>query len=105
PLPSPGEAESRQRVPTMYPIGQLHGTYILAQNDKGLYMIDQHAAQERIKYEFFKYKLSQTDNQLQELLLPLTFEFSKPEAIFIEPNREKLEKRVYFLNHSVNKHM
>src|SRR5699024_6210275 len=28
PLPSPGEAESRQRVPTMYPIGQLHGTYI-----------------------------------------------------------------------------
>src|SRR5699024_3290765 len=96
PLPSPGEAESRQRVPTMYPIGQLHGTYILAQNDKGLYMIDQHAAQERIKYEFFKYKLSQTDNQLQELLLPLTFEFSKPEAIFIEHHREELEKAGLF---------
>src|SRR5690625_2736015 len=40
------------RVPAMYPIGQLQGTYILAQNENGLYMIDQHAAQERIKYEF-----------------------------------------------------
>src|SRR5699024_10990539 len=34
-----------ERVPVMHPIGQLHGTYILAQNEKGFYMIDQHAAQ------------------------------------------------------------
>ncbi len=85
-----------ERVPTMYPIGQLHGTYILAQNDQGLYMIDQHAAQERIKYEFYKQKLGNTNNQLQELLLPLTFEFSKPEAIFIEHHREELEKAGLF---------
>lgn len=45
-----------ERVPTLYPIGQHHGTYILAQNDEGLYIIDQHAAQERIKYEFFREK-------------------------------------------------
>src|SRR5699024_6153357 len=38
---------SVQRVPVIYPIGQLHGTYIMAQNEHGLYMIDQHAAQER----------------------------------------------------------
>src|SRR5699024_12392743 len=41
-----------ERVPPLYPIGQLQGTYILAQNELGFYMVDQHAAQERIKYEF-----------------------------------------------------
>ncbi|MFC4557202.1 DNA mismatch repair endonuclease MutL [Virgibacillus kekensis] len=84
--------QGKERIPTMYPIGQLHGTYILAQNENGLYMVDQHAAQERIKYEFFKEKLGKTINELQELLIPLTFEFSRQEAIFIEHHKEELEK-------------
>jgi len=80
------------RVPPMYPIGQLQGTYIMAQNENGLYMIDQHAAQERIKYEYFKKKLGLPKNELQELLLPLTFEFTGQEAMFIERDKEKLER-------------
>lgn len=48
--------EMQEKIPVMYPIGQMHGTYILAQNENGLYMIDQHAAQERIKYEYFRKK-------------------------------------------------
>ncbi|MCG3419015.1 DNA mismatch repair endonuclease MutL [Oceanobacillus jordanicus] len=84
--------QQAQRVPMMYPIGQLHGTYIMAQNENGLYMVDQHAAQERIKYEFFKAKLGSTNNEAQELLLPLTFDFSKQEAIFIEQYKADLEK-------------
>jgi len=83
---------SKQRVPMMYPIGQLQGTYILAQNENGLYMIDQHAAQERIKYEFFRDKLGKPANELQELLLPMTFEFSKQESFFIEQYKEEMEK-------------
>jgi DNA mismatch repair protein MutL len=82
--------KAEERVPMMYPIGQLQGTYILAQNEKGFYMIDQHAAQERIKYEFFKKKLGKTTNEVQELLIPLTFEFSKQEAIFIDQYRDAL---------------
>lgn len=81
-----------ERIPTMYVIGQLHGTYILAQNETGFYMIDQHAAQERIKYEFFKEKLGETANHVQELLIPLTFDFSKHETIFIETFKEELAK-------------
>src|SRR5699024_8669173 len=41
------ETPQNPRVPIIYPIGQLQGTYILGQNENGLYMIDQHAAQER----------------------------------------------------------
>ncbi|WP_373896083.1 DNA mismatch repair endonuclease MutL [Virgibacillus natechei] len=90
------EEITEQRIPAMYPIGQAQGTYILAQNENGLYMIDQHAAQERIKYEFFKKKLGETNNELQELLLPLTFEFSKQESIFIEQYKQELEKAGLF---------
>ncbi len=53
PLETEERIEQHTRVPMMYPIGQLQGTYIMAQNENGLYMVDQHAAQERVKYEFF----------------------------------------------------
>ncbi|WP_337019919.1 DNA mismatch repair endonuclease MutL [Oceanobacillus massiliensis] len=82
----------KPRVPTIYPIGQLQGTYILGQNENGLYMIDQHAAQERIKYEFFRDKLGKPINESQELLLPMTFEFSKQESIFIDQYKEDFAK-------------
>ncbi|GGP12515.1 DNA mismatch repair endonuclease MutL [Oceanobacillus neutriphilus] len=84
------------RVPMMYPIGQLQGTYIMAQNENGLYMVDQHAAQERVKYEFFKNKLGQPINESQELLIPMTFDFSRKEAIFIEEAKDTLEKAGLF---------
>jgi len=79
-----------KRIPEMYPIGQLHGTYILAQNENGLYMIDQHAAQERIKYEYYQQKLANPHHESQDLLMPITFEFTKSEAIFIEQFKEEL---------------
>lgn len=86
-----------ERIPPMYPIGQLQGTYILAQNENGLYMIDQHAAQERIKYEEFKEKLGRPINNAQDLLLPIIFEFSKQEAIFIDKYQAELVKVGLFL--------
>jgi DNA mismatch repair protein MutL len=85
------------RVPALYPIGQMHGTYILAQNEKGLYIIDQHAAQERIKYEYFREKVGQVASELQELLVPLTFEYSVDEAIKIQEHQHELENVGVFL--------
>ncbi|WP_152656328.1 DNA mismatch repair endonuclease MutL [Oceanobacillus sp. CFH 90083] len=90
------KSEQQPRVPMMYPIGQLQGTYIMAQNENGLYMVDQHAAQERVKYEFFKNKLGRPINESQELLIPMTFDFSKKEAIFIEEAKDTLEKAGLF---------
>jgi DNA mismatch repair protein MutL len=89
--------ETVERVPPMYPIGQMHGTYILAQNERGLYIIDQHAAQERINYEYFREKVGQVDNKLQDLLVPLTFHYSSDEYIIIEEHKEELAKVGIFL--------
>ncbi|MGE8203999.1 DNA mismatch repair endonuclease MutL [Heyndrickxia sp. NPDC080065] len=85
------------RVPPMYPIGQMHGTYIFAQNEKGLYIIDQHAAQERIKYEYFREKVGKVEKELQDLLVPITLEYSTDESIKIQENLEELEKVGIFL--------
>lgn len=85
------------RVPYMEVVGQVHGTYIIAQNDTGMFMIDQHAAQERIKYEFFKEKIGEVTNETQSLLLPLTFNFSRDEHMIIEKYLHPLEEAGIFL--------
>ncbi|MFE8699166.1 DNA mismatch repair endonuclease MutL [Cytobacillus sp. FJAT-54145] len=96
-LVSQETTEMGQRVPPLYPIGQMHGTYILAQNEKGLYIIDQHAAQERIKYEYFKEKVGQVASELQDMLVPLTLEYSTDEYMKISEYQGELEKVGIFL--------
>ncbi|EPZ38792.1 DNA mismatch repair endonuclease MutL [Anoxybacillus ayderensis] len=88
---------NQERIPPLYPIGQMHGTYILAQNENGLYIIDQHAAQERIKYEYFREKLATVTNELQPLLIPLTLTYSSSEYVLIESYREQLAACGVFL--------
>jgi DNA mismatch repair protein MutL len=92
-----GKEKKIERIPPLYAIGQMHGTYILAQNEKGLYIVDQHAAQERIKYEYFREKVGQVTNELQDLLVPITLEFSPDEVIKVNEYKSELEKVGVFL--------
>ncbi|UEX89281.1 DNA mismatch repair endonuclease MutL [Staphylococcus ratti] len=87
----------KPRVPYMEVVGQVHGTYIVAQNDEGMYLIDQHAAQERIKYEYFRDKIGEVNNENQNLLIPLTFNFTKDEQMIIEDNMDELQRVGLFL--------
>ena len=80
-------------LPPLYPIGQMHGTYIFAQNDKGLYMIDQHAAQERINYEYFRDKVGRVAQEVQELLVPYRIDLSLTEFLRVEEQLEELKSR------------
>lgn len=57
-------------------IGQYNGSYILASNEKGLHLIDQHAAMERINYEKIKEATLQEEYQYQELVAPIVLELS-----------------------------
>lgn len=91
------EEKLESRIPQLYPIGQMHGTYIFAQNENGLYIIDQHAAQERLKYEYFREKVGQVHAELQELLVPITLDYSTDEYLKINENRMELEKVGVFL--------
>ncbi|MEG2708223.1 MAG: DNA mismatch repair endonuclease MutL [Vagococcus sp.] len=90
------QAESNKEEVYHFPdlayFGQMHGTYLFAQNEEGLFIIDQHAAQERIKYEYFRKKIGEVSNDLQELLVPIVLDFSKDDLIRIKENKEVLEE-------------
>lgn len=85
------------QLPVLYPIGQMHGTYIIAQNENGLYLIDQHAAQERVYYEYFKEKIGEVASELQTLLIPITFDVSPEQAILLEEYTEELHEVGLFI--------
>ena len=84
------EVEEKERMPIMYPVGAVHGTYIICQNEKGMYLIDQHAAKERINYEICLEKLTSLDNKNIKLLIPITLEYSTNEYIVLKENLEFL---------------
>ena len=63
-----------------YAIAQLHGVYILAENQQGLVLVDMHAAHERITYERMKAALEGEGVKSQPLLVPLTLNVSEAEA-------------------------
>lgn len=92
-------ASTRRRVPYMEVVGQVHGTYIIAQNENGMFLIDQHAAQERIKYEYFREKIGEVTNEVQNLLIPMTFHFSKDEQFIIDQYQEELDRVGVHLEH------
>ena len=79
----------KEKLPYLEIIGQLHGTYIIMQNETGMYLMDQHAAQERIKYEYI-YENVVKENDGVPLLIPYTFEFSFDDVITIDEKLTEL---------------
>ena len=83
--------EKKEFMPEMYPVGLVHGTYIIAQNEKGMYIIDQHAAKERCNYEKFKEAMGKPNIASTPLLFPITIELSNDEFIILKENMHILE--------------
>lgn len=75
----------------LYPVGLALGTYIIAQNEEGVYIIDQHAAQERINYERYLKALKEKEIHKIALLFPLTIELSSSEFVAIKNHLDMLQ--------------
>ena len=77
---------------------QIHGTYIVGEDGEGMYLIDQHAAQERINYEYFLEKYSHPDMTMRHLLVPITVEYPLSECMIIEERKELLKEVGIYLD-------
>ena len=84
--------EQKTKIGMLYYIGQLFGTYILAQTENELVVIDQHAAAERINYEKILTELEKEDSFGYDLLVPFNLEFTPAEMMLIKENMEAINK-------------
>ncbi|GAA5443514.1 DNA mismatch repair protein MutL [Microbulbifer sp. NBRC 101763] len=89
PAPLGGEVSSGEEAPPLgFAIAQLHGIYILAQNEQGMVVVDMHAAHERIVYEQMKVAHAAGGIQAQPLLVPVSLAVSQREADCFEERSE-----------------
>ena len=82
----------KSRLQKMYYIGQLFGTYILAQNEDTFFLIDQHAANERVNYEKIKKEFMKENVAAYDLLVPFNLEFSPADKLLVEEYMEDIKK-------------
>ena len=85
------EEETNYRIKEMIPVGIVHKTYIIAENSSGMYIIDQHAAAERINYEKVLNALLKDDYKIIDLLVPIRLEYPKDEFIRINEHMDILK--------------
>ncbi|MFD0896372.1 DNA mismatch repair endonuclease MutL [Loigolactobacillus binensis] len=81
-----------QRFPHLDYIGQMHGTYLLAQGEDGFYIVDQHAAQERVNYEYYRKEIGKVSTDQQSLLVPLVLDYPASDAIRLRDHAELLQQ-------------
>ena len=80
------------QLPVFSFIGNLYQTYLLFQNEEGLYLLDQHAAQERINYEKFMKLFTNKDFIYQQLMIPITINLSNEEGTLFYPHYQEMEQ-------------
>ena len=87
----PVEEIREYRIKEMIPRGIVYLTYIIAENEDGMFIIDQHAAAERINYEKVLNALRK-DKVVVDLLVPIKIELTGPEFLIVRENFDILEK-------------
>lgn len=83
--------DKKERLPLIYPVGVVHGTYVICQNELGMYLMDQHAAKERINYEKYKKEMGNPSHHSIPMLIPFTIELSNQEFILLKQQMDVLE--------------
>ncbi|AVK63355.1 DNA mismatch repair endonuclease MutL [Lactobacillus sp. CBA3606] len=82
--PATTTAPAAERFPALRYLGQMHGTYLLAEAEDGMYILDQHAAQERINYEYYRQAIGEVSPNQQNLLVPIILDYPTSDVLKIQ---------------------
>ena len=74
----------------LYPVGQVHGTFIICENEDGMYIIDQHAAHERVNYEMITKQYKNEKVNITDMLVPLSIELSTSDYVLFQERKHIL---------------
>ncbi|WP_334331618.1 MULTISPECIES: DNA mismatch repair endonuclease MutL [unclassified Companilactobacillus] len=98
----PDQSPIKEPQPSGFPdlryIGQIHGTYLVAESKDGFYLIDQHAAQERVNYEYYRKEIGRVTQDQQKLLVPIVLDYPNSESILIREKKPVLESIGLYLD-------
>ncbi|MCJ1994419.1 DNA mismatch repair endonuclease MutL [Lactococcus piscium] len=97
PMTSVDDEVGNKTFPELEFLAQMHGTYLLCQSPEGLYIVDQHAAQERVKYEYYREKIGQVNYDQQQLLVPILIRLTQDEICLVLDKKELLAEAGVFL--------
>jgi DNA mismatch repair protein MutL len=98
---SPAQLPSDEDHPLGFALAQLHGVYILAQNQHGLLIVDMHAAHERIMYEQLKNALAENRIPTQQLLIPQSFQADALEIATVQEEIKSLDQHLHHLGFDI----
>ena len=86
--PTDTKEEQKREFPFMEPVGQVLGVYIVCHSEKGMYLMDQHAAAERINYEKYKKAMANPTKDTISMLFPINLEYPKEEFLIIKEHMD-----------------
>ena len=92
------EQAANKTFPELEFLAQMHGTYLLCQSPEGLYIVDQHAAQERVKYEYYRDKIGQVNYDQQQLLAPIFINLPQNDLLAVLEKKDLLAEAGVFLD-------
>lgn len=84
--------KDQPKIKEMIPRGVVYSTYIIAENEDGMYVIDQHAAAERINYENYLASMSAPTSEVTDLLIPIKIELPTNEYLIVKEHLDLLHE-------------
>lgn len=93
--------KTMSRIPEMDYVGMFAGTYLMFQNQEGLFMVDQHAAAERVRYEHYMITLKNPSQERKMMLIPRVLAMTDRDKAMIHTHQKAFKHYGFIFNHDM----
>lgn len=101
-IPIEDEKTRTHRLPDMEYVGVFSGTYLIFQNEEGMFLVDQHAAAERVRYEHYVHALAHPNNAQKIMLIERPLDLTDQDRIMIQAHLKSLNDLGFRFTHDLH---